>query len=98
MQRMWVQFRPQIDERVNVLDAAAMAMAAGTLTEAQCKAAARAAHSLAGTLGTFGLAEGTALAREAEPVFSEGIPANQAKAARVAVIASELRTMIVNKP
>jgi HPt (histidine-containing phosphotransfer) domain-containing protein len=97
MQRMWTQFRPQIDERVDVLEAAAAAVATGTLTEEQCKAAAKAAHSLAGTLGTFGLSEGTALSREAEPVFSEGLPVNQEKASRLAVIASELRTMIVNK-
>jgi HPt (histidine-containing phosphotransfer) domain-containing protein len=97
MQRMWVQFRPQIDERVSVLESAAAAVAAGTLTEEQCKTAAKAAHSLAGTLGTFGLPEGTVLSREAEPVFSEGLPVNQEKAARLAVIASELRTMIVNK-
>ena len=97
MQRMWVQFRPQIDERVGVLETAAAALAAGILTEEQCTAAAKAAHTLAGTLGTFGLADGTALAREAEPVFAEGIPANAGRAARVAEIAAELRAMISNR-
>lgn len=97
MQRMWTQFRPQMDERVRVLENAAVALAAGSLTEEERAAAAKAAHTLAGTLGTFGLAEGTALAREAEPVFAVDAQAGTDGAARVAEIAAALRAMIAAK-
>ena len=97
MQRMWAQFRPQIDERVEVLETASAALAAGTLSEEHCQAAAKAAHTLAGTLGTFGLNEGTLLARRAELVFSDGLPIDAAESAKVAEIAAALRTMIANK-
>ncbi|HWT66643.1 MAG TPA: Hpt domain-containing protein [Terracidiphilus sp.] len=97
MQRMWTQFRPQVDERVEVLEAASVALAAGTLTEEHCQAAAIAAHTLAGTLGTFGLNEGTVLARTAEPVFSDGLPIDADQSAKVAEIAAALRAMIANK-
>lgn len=98
MQRMWTQFRPQMEQRVSVLENAADALARGLLSEAERAAAAKAAHTLAGTLGTFGLAEGTALAREAEPVFAADAPQNAGRAARVAEIAAALRAMIEAKP
>jgi chemotaxis protein histidine kinase CheA len=98
MQRMWTQFRPQMEQRVDVLETAAAALAEGQLSEEQRAAAAKAAHTLAGTLGTFGLAEGTALARESEPVFAADAPQDASRAARVAEIAATLRTMIEAKP
>ena len=60
---MWAQFLPQIQERVAVLETAAEAFAAGRLSK-QHEAAKTAAHKLAGVLGTFGLTQGTVLARE----------------------------------
>jgi chemotaxis protein histidine kinase CheA len=97
MQRMWTQFRPQMEQRVGVLETAAVALAAGRLSEEQRAAAARAAHTLAGTLGTFGLDEGTELAREAEPAFAADAPQDAGRAARVAEIAAALRAMIEAK-
>jgi len=94
MQRMWVQFLPQIQQRVAVLAASATALSEGTLTAAQAGDAAKAAHNLAGVLGTFGLAEGTALAREAEPVYAAGLPIDPGMQARLAEIASRLRDLI----
>lgn len=94
MQRMWVQFLPQMEQRVAVLEAAAAAVAEGTLTAAQASEATKAAHNLAGVLGTFGLAEGTALAREAEPVYAAGLPVDRGRHARLAEIASRLRDLL----
>ena len=50
---------------------AAEACASGTLTHAEQQQAAADAHKLAGVLGTFGLNEGTELAREAESSLRE---------------------------
>jgi HPt (histidine-containing phosphotransfer) domain-containing protein len=70
MNRLWAQFLPQIEERVAILEAAARAASEGTLTPALREQAAAAAHKLAGTLGTFGLKQGTEVARQAEQLYT----------------------------
>src|ERR1700733_14435297 len=75
MNRLWAQFLPQIEERVANLELAAKAAAEGTLTSDLREQAHDAAHKLAGTLGTFGLQEGTELAREAEALYAAESPA-----------------------
>jgi HPt (histidine-containing phosphotransfer) domain-containing protein len=94
MQRLWVQFLPQMEQRVATLEAAAAALADGKLTAAQAGEATKAAHNLAGVLGTFGLTEGTTLAREAEPAYAAGLPIDPGLHARLAEIASHLRNLI----
>jgi HPt (histidine-containing phosphotransfer) domain-containing protein len=64
--RLWAKFLPEIEQRVAVLDAAARALEAGTLSDELREAAHAAAHKLAGSLGTFGLQRGTEVARRAE--------------------------------
>ncbi|MGB7547995.1 MAG: Hpt domain-containing protein [Terracidiphilus sp.] len=94
MNRLWAQFLPQMEERVATLEAAAAALAERTLTAAWREQATSAAHKLAGVLGTFGLVEGTLLAREAEGFYS-GAPAGDAAAdGRPGEIASQLRAML----
>ena len=70
LDKLWKQFLPQMNERVEAIDAAVSAFAAGSLTVDQRAAANSAAHKLAGVLGTFDLTRGTVLAREAEMLFS----------------------------
>ena len=72
MDYMWARHRSQILERVAVLDAAASAVSAKSLTEAEREAAHAAAHKLAGTLGMFNLDHGTDLARELDLAYSSG--------------------------
>lgn len=95
--RLWARFLPEMKERVSVLEAAAAAFAANTLTIQQHQAANAAAHKLAGVLGTFNLTKGTVLARELEIMLSrEGGP-DPALGERLSSIASELRAMIENR-
>ncbi len=95
LDRMWIKFLPQLQERVSILEAAAVAFSAGQLTDQ--KAANAAAHNLAGVLGTFGLTEGTALARELEIMYSrEGGP-DRSYAAHLAAIAGQLRTIVASR-
>jgi HPt (histidine-containing phosphotransfer) domain-containing protein len=56
-------------ERIATIEAALAACAAGTLTADARDAARRDAHKLAGSLGTFGLQDGTAFARRLELAF-----------------------------
>jgi HPt (histidine-containing phosphotransfer) domain-containing protein len=98
---LWQRFLPQIRERVAILESAAAARAAGPLTEELREAALTAAHKLAGTLGTFGLARGTVLARELESAFtcesSPGSDTNANPAEDPAESIAELRELIENR-
>jgi len=61
---LWQRNQPQVLDRLAVLDRAAAAAVAGTLTPALLGDAAGVAHKLAGSLGMFGFHEGTRIARE----------------------------------
>ncbi len=97
MNRLWSQFLPQIEERVSTLEDAAAALAEGSLTASQCEEAGSAAHKLAGVLGTFGLDQGTELAREAEQLYSSGPSAPSLLNGRPAALASELRVILAKR-
>lgn len=93
MKRLWVQFLPQLEQRVRVLENAAIALTEGSLTPEQRDEAISAAHKLAGVLGTFGLVEGTNLAREAESFYSSGMEADRRACDRLAQIPLQLQAM-----
>ncbi|HEV2214926.1 MAG TPA: Hpt domain-containing protein [Terracidiphilus sp.] len=97
IRRMWVQFLPQLQERVTLMDTAARALAGGACAPEQLNEAYLAAHKLAGVLGTLGLMEGTSLAREAEIVFGAGAARASAECVRLEAIAVQLRQMIENR-
>jgi HPt (histidine-containing phosphotransfer) domain-containing protein len=97
LDRLWIQFLPQMKERVSTLEAACSALATGTLSMDQRAEANTAAHKLAGVLGTFGLTKGTVLAREAEILYSGDPDADPEDAARLTVIAAELRTIVASR-
>jgi HPt (histidine-containing phosphotransfer) domain-containing protein len=86
-----------MEERVGILETSAAAVSANRLSLTGQQAANAAAHKLAGVLGTFGLARGTALARELEIMYSrEGGP-DRSLAPRLAAIAAELRTIVASR-
>lgn len=72
--RMWDRFRPLAAERVAVLRSCADAASAGTLDADLAEHGVLAAHSLAGSLGSYGRPEGSRLARLAEADLSAGVP------------------------
>lgn len=97
LDRLWVQFLPQLEERVAVLETASVALAQGTLAIKQRGEANAAAHKLAGILGTFGSTRGTILAREAEIIYSGEPEPDPDAAARLAEIAAQLRAIVSNR-
>jgi len=97
LHRLWLQFLPQIEDRAAVLESAAAALAHNKLSAEQRQAAHAAAHKLAGTLGTFGLAEGTSLAREAELLYAAESELTQTAATRLAEVAHQLRIMLESR-
>lgn len=93
---MWTRFLPEMLERVAILESAASSCAAASLTPAQQRSAAAAAHKLAGVLGTFGLAEGTTLARELENLYSAPDLPAPSHSAQLLSLTARLRAMIEN--
>lgn len=97
LDRIWQRHLPQIEERLAAIELAAAAAAAGTLSTDQRLAAHAAAHNLAGVLGSFGLAEGTAPARETERIYAaEGMPEPE-NGPRLAVMAATLRFLVESR-
>ena len=97
LNQMWSRFLPQMRERMALLLEAAEAYAGGTLTSVQQKAAHDAAHKLSGVLGSFGLANGTVLARELETIFECMESQDSDLAERLKTMTDELNTLIENR-
>jgi HPt (histidine-containing phosphotransfer) domain-containing protein len=94
LDQMWATYLPQMQERVATLTSAAQALAAGQFSARQQEEAQSAAHKLSGVLGTFGLPQGTTLARELEQIYSRPVAPEAGFAAQLASIAAELGTII----
>jgi HPt (histidine-containing phosphotransfer) domain-containing protein len=97
MNRLWVRFLPQMEARVATLEASAAALAAGMLTGDLKDQASAEAHKLAGVLGTFGLHEGTELAREAENAYRADVQTDPDSAPHLAGIAARLRALLAGR-
>lgn len=95
--RLWSQFLPQMYDRVTAIEKAAKPLGNGTLSDAEREEANAAAHKLAGILGSFGLPEGTILAREAETLCSCGPDAAPEASARLTEIVALLRNEIESR-
>ncbi|HLO48397.1 MAG TPA: response regulator [Kamptonema sp.] len=67
--KVWTRFKGSISDRVTILEQANTALTIGELSDELRQQATREAHKLAGSLGTFGLAEGSRLAREMESLL-----------------------------
>ena len=67
---IWLRFREPTLARLDVLEAAALALMDGTLTAEQRAAAQREAHKLAGAAGSFGFPRSSQLARQLEERLS----------------------------
>ncbi|RUR84202.1 response regulator [Chlorogloeopsis fritschii PCC 9212] len=63
---LWNRFQPRVEEQVTLLEQAASAARQKALHQKLHKQAQQEAHTLAGSLGTFGLTSGSKLARKIE--------------------------------
>ena len=97
MNALWDRFLPEMESRVAVLESAAEAMRAGHLLSGLRDDAHAAAHKLAGVLGTFGLTQGTLLARELETMYSQEDGRLSLDAERLTEMAAELRGIVTGR-
>jgi diguanylate cyclase (GGDEF)-like protein len=95
---VWAKYRDQVLARVDVLEAAALGLLEGRLDREGRREAEREAHKLAGSVGTFGFAEGSRLAREAETLLAGPAAPGQAEALRLADLAVALRRELTAPP
>jgi HPt (histidine-containing phosphotransfer) domain-containing protein len=72
---LWEQFRPLVDTRVRLIENHLLGSGEAELTEV-----ARAAHNLAGALGSYGRPEGSELARRIEHALLAGEATSLAQA------------------
>ena len=63
---VWERFQQRVDNQVSLLEQAASALSQNKLVTSLQRQAEQEAHTLAGALGTFGLPEGSQLARQIE--------------------------------
>jgi HPt (histidine-containing phosphotransfer) domain-containing protein len=99
---LWDRSRHTVVERAALLRAAGALLADGRLDEATRQAAIDSAHKLAGVLGTFGLPQGTELAREAEVLFgrsnSGNSPPGKKEIEQLQVLLAELARLVDRGP
>jgi len=93
MSAIWARNLEAQEQRVAVQEQALVALLAGTLDVTSREQAAQAAHKLAGTLGSFGLTDGTSLATDLETAWSNEAVA-PSDAPRLAQVICELRRLL----
>ncbi len=67
--KVWERFKDRIVDRVTTIEQANQALGCGELTQELHATAEREAHKLAGSLGTFGLTQGSEIARQVEQLL-----------------------------
>src|SRR5919107_1617724 len=72
LRQVWLRNRSTTMERLAVVGSALEALGAGDLDAGRREAALAEAHKLRGILGTYGFAEGSELATEAEDMLGAG--------------------------
>ncbi len=93
---IWEQSRDAIAARVHAIEDAAMALLEGDLDSTTRAHARGEAHKLAGVAGTFGFAQATERAREAEELFREDHELSSADVMRLSAIAVALRHDLID--
>lgn len=96
--RVWAQFHDVIFQRLAAVETAATALRKATLTPEVRQKAVLEAHRLAGSLGMFGLQDGTRVAREIEHLLDEEALLSPEAPRRLLELAATLRTELEKGP
>ena len=95
---VWEQYKAQIIGRIEVLEQAISLLSAGRLTDEWRQQTRQAVHSLVGTLGTFGFAEGSRIARELECQWQQTTPLDPGQSKLFEILAAALRRELEGTP
>lgn len=91
---LWQRSVPAFLDRVAAVERGVAALRHGEFTPPLREEAEREAHRLVGALGTFGVPEGSRLARELERAFAAGATTDPTEAERLVGVAAELRRVV----
>ncbi|NHC36967.1 response regulator [Scytonema millei] len=95
---IWHKFKPRVAEQIGVLEQASAAVSTNnTLSSELLESARKEAHTLAGSLGTFGLAQGSKLAKEIEQMLKGDRAVLQSEATNFCQLVLALRQEIEQK-
>jgi HPt (histidine-containing phosphotransfer) domain-containing protein len=92
---LWVGAQGRVLDRIDSIDAAIAALASGPLGDEDRAVAVGEAHKLAGSLGTFGVPEGSRQAKALELLLEHADPSAAAEAAG---LAAALRAAVETGP
>ncbi|NJR60013.1 MAG: response regulator [Cyanobacteria bacterium CRU_2_1] len=92
--QVWQRFRKRVSDQVGVLEQAVIALWQKELDQDLRQQAKQEAHTLAGMLGTFGLPEGSRLARQIERLFQVEHPLSEDEAVNLREWVMSLRQEI----
>jgi len=95
---VWDRFKERISEQVEVIEQAAAAISKSTLDRELRAKAEQEAHTLAGSLGTFGCSEGSQLAKKIEHLLQAGKSAGMKEAKLFHKLVAALRQEIERSP
>ncbi len=96
--RVWAQFHDVIFERLAAVEKAATALRRATLTPEVRQKAVLEAHRLAGSLGMFGLEDGTHAARQIEHLLGEQAVLAPEAPHRLVELSATLRRILEQGP
>jgi len=95
---IWVRRKEEVLRRVDVLDSTVLALLEGELGEQLRQEAAREAHKLAGSVGTFGFAHASRVARELEHLLDTPAPLDPSRVPRLSELVVDLRQELGRSP
>lgn len=88
---LWERFKDKYSDRVTIVEQAVMAVQQDTLTEELRQQALGEAHTLVGSLGSFGFTLASGLSREIERIFQSEESLNQAQKKQLSELVMRLR-------
>jgi diguanylate cyclase (GGDEF)-like protein len=91
---LWTRHRDDVRQSIDDIAGYAAGDVPGDADTDAADVARRAAHRLAGTLGTFGLPSGSELAREIETALDRRGSSSEVDRARIEVLAADLRELV----
>jgi DNA-binding response OmpR family regulator len=96
--KIWQKFKESLPEKIGVFRQVSVTLATGTLNQQLCENAKMEAHRLVGSLGSFGCAEGSQIAREIERLLQTPIKATPRDAHNLKHLIDSLEQAIATKP
>lgn len=91
---VWHQFKERVNQQVTAIERAIIALLQEKLTDELRTTAEYEAHTLAGSLGTFGLSEGSRIAKKIERLFQGNQPIEHETAEHLCQLVTALRQEI----